>query len=685
MLDQALIRLYKALKIGQFIFVEDDFESAKNKSELIYDFTRMNSVDRKALIEEIPDGCPSKVYLSQYVEHAESWFESIDFSLEAPNDIEFVITKKFGEDSDIYKLYCAIGEDVLAEPCKAIFTKYGVGITIPPAFLDLFDGVIRSDRYYLSTRVYLDYKEETHAEMMSSIDKWWRASNLSTALVLDNMIDSSRNAEQMIKDLVEFKKSNDAQVFAVVYSSAEQNTPQESYAEGDFYISYVRKGVDISGIHKSIVHAATNQLIQKSKEKYIEIIQDNYNLLAANPELVDYLYSMANKEGAAGFEVIQHWISTINDLAMEKSEELKSLTKISTCLDAYHDVDSADMSAPPLLFDAVASEFFSYRINQYYSITAPGDVFLFNGKYYVLVGQECDYMMGEGRDRNVPLCELLEAEAIPQTQYDKLVDNGSSVQISNFKTPEGRISTLKIHCNRRRYIRNEILNLCCFNSDGECMIDPTENLPTDCQELIQPYLIDYYKDLQKVYRQLLIIKETHPDFDTLLNGLHISVPLIDYSSYERQGNIIKFPIKRCSRIKERASLYLNKLFLDYRGRIPYTSIHLLGYEVLSVTIESKDYQGELDVYIKQTTDRNKNRKPDKRALTWYIKTRDLKKHITKIGYDAAHLEDLSDDFFEFKGKDNQTLYVNGHSLTLIKSYSEKHHRIKVNEEELVPI
>lgn len=683
MLNPSLTRLYRTLKIGQFIFVEDDFEPAKNKSELLYDFSRMNAEDRNALLMEMPDDCPSKELLSKYAEVSTVWFAAIDFSKQAPNDIDYVIKKNFGEESELYKLYCCIGEDVLVEPLLSVFTKYGVGITIPPAFIDLFDGVIRCDRYYHSTRLFLDYKEEIRAEIMRSIDNHWQRTNTNTVLILDNIINSSRNAEQMVKDLLAFKEKHDAQVFATVFSSATQNSPNESCSRDDFFVSYVQKDTGLTNVHRSIVHAAINLLLQKNKRKQLELITNNYNLLAENPELVDYLYSMANEEGAPGFEIIQQWISTINNHAMESSEELKCLIKLSTCLDAYHTIDDFGKSVPPLLVEAAASEFFSNQINEYFSITAPGDVFLYNGKYYVLVGQECDYMMGEKRKRSTPLCELLEAEAIPQTQYDKLVNSGSSVQISNFLTPEGQISTLKIYCNKRCYIRNEILNLCCFNSSGECMIDPSAPLSIDCQELIQPFLIDYYHGLQKIYTQLLDIKSKYPDFLALLNGLNISDPLIDYSSYEEEGGIIKFPIRRYNRIKERASIYLNKLFLDYKGRIPYSSIHLLGYEVLSVTIESGEYSGNLDVYIKQTSNRNKNRKNDKCALSWFIKTQDLQKHLREIGYEEFSPEEFPDDYIELKGKNDKKMCFNGHSFLLSKKYREEKHLLEVNADELV--
>ena len=685
MLDPSLTRLYNTLRIGQFVFVEDDFCSASNKSELLYDFTRMDVEERTALLNEIPEGCPSRSILSQYSEQCDAWFKSTDFLAQAPSDIEYIIKKELGEDSDAYKTYLSIGEEILSDPLLSIFTKYGVGITIPIAFLDLFDEIIRSNRYYLPTRVFLDYREEIRAEIVSFIDTSWKRKHQVTALVLDNIINSSRNAEQMIKDLLAFKEGNDAEIFAAIFSSAEQSTPSESYSGDDYYISYARKGVGVSDLHRSIVHAAINLLMQKSKKKQVDIITNNYNLLAKNPELVDYLYSMAHEEGAPGFEIIQQWISAINSFDMENSEELKCLTKLSTRLDAYHDATESGRTVPPLLSNAASAEFFSNHINQYYTITAPGDVFLINGKYYVLVGQECDFMMGDGRARSTPLCELLEAEAIPQRQYEKLVDTGASVQIANFLTPDGQTATLKINCKKKQYIRNEILNLCCFNPHGECMIDPTTDLSVECLELIQPFLINYYQKLQGLYLQLLDIREKYPDFDTILNGLNINAPLVDYSSCEKDGNTIKFPIKRYTRIKERASLYLNKMFLDYRGRIPYTSIHLLGYEVHSVVVKSGDFRGNVDVFIKQSANRNKNRKPDKHALPWYIKTKDLIKVFTEMGYECLFLEDYPDEYIELVGKTDQQIQTNDHSVVFSKKYSEKQNYIEIKVKDCVSV
>lgn len=76
---------------------------------------------------------------------------------------------------------------------------------------------------------------------------------------------------------------------------------------------------------------------------------------------------------------------------------------------------------------------------------------------------------------------------------------------------------------------------------------------------------------------------------------------------------------------------------------------------------------------------------DKRKLSWYIKTRDIKKSLIELGYGESTLEELCDDFFEFKGKEDKKLSVSGHSITLSKKCTDNHHRIEVNVEGLVHV
>ena len=78
----------------------------------------------------------------------------------------------------------------------------------------------------------------------------------------------------------------------------------ESCETPELYIGYASKSEKLDGVHRNIVKAAINALIQQYKIKYKAVVNKNCDILAQNPDLVEYLYGMARAEGEPGYELL---------------------------------------------------------------------------------------------------------------------------------------------------------------------------------------------------------------------------------------------------------------------------------------------------------------------------------------------------------------------------------------------
>ena len=660
-------RLYRTLNVGLFGFVEDDFTFSNKKAHVMLDFARMASVDRAALLAAIPEEYPGKKEIIIFAESLPSWVGLIEWEKMPQDDIEHVLQNR----PDIKSLYEAVSEELWSSDYQELFFQYAVGATIPPNMRFFFAEAIRTDAEYMPTRIYTNYVEETRAKLFTEMTACAEHGGKSTVLVLDNMVGDERLAAQMVVDLKRYYKESNNTVYATIFSTAAKESARESCESADLYIGYTDKKDGIKGVHHNIIRAAINTVIQRYKRKYKEVIDKNCDILAKNPDLVEYLYGMARAEGESGYEVLQQWISFMFDYDMENSDELVKMMSLSACVDAQDTGTSFSLTVPQELSNAASSENFLTAVNKHCSVTAPGDIFQLGEKLYVLVGQDCDYMMGAERKRNAPHCELVPAELVPQDTLSKLDNDQKYVYVSNYLDEQGQTWVLKINYTSRKIICNEILNLCAFNLDGRCKIDFEAGLDQTVSQRIQPYLLEYYKSLQKYYATVVAVQEKVPDFYKTRDELRTTIPLLDINQYSRTNTLLDYGIRRVSRLKKTASLYLYKMFLEYRGRMPYTTINLTGYDTLDLVLESGEKRSNATMYVKLTNSRKKNQK-ERTKLTWYVLTAELQEAISRLFQKKIILTNER-EYIALPGKAKQTLQCENGTVEIEKRVQDDHY------------
>ena len=655
-------RLYRALDVGMYIFVDDEYSFNDDKAHVLLDFARMNPYDRASLLEEIPKDTTGKATLIAFANRVDSWINEIDWKKAPLDDLK----RSIADRPEIIELYDAVPSDLWdTDEKQAVFMRYGIGAVAPEIMQPLFREIIRTQNQYASTRVYTNYVADTRNKIEQDLEKCGKTIGGGAVLILDNKVCDERLAGQMVADLKNPEMRKHCAVYATIFSTASENGHGESSKECDLYIGYTKKSEKLDGVHRSIAHAAINLLIQKYKNKHIETLTESCNVLAQNPDLVEYLYGMAKAEGEPGYEVLQQWIALMSGEKVEDSQELVELMKLSACVDAYEAKHIWDPAVPQELISAAYSEHFSPNINKYCTATAPGDVFCYDNQMYVLVGQDCDYMMGVTRPRKAPICELVPAELISPQKYNKLDNDHKFVYVNNFRDSDGHTGILKIDYTKREVICNEIINLCAFSQDGHCKIDLEGELSQTVSQLVQPFMLDYYKNLKEYFSYFPKIGEEFTGFFEAMEHLKTIEPLICVHKYTQNGTVLDYGIQRVSRLKKEAARYLYKMFLEYRGRQPYVSINLTGYECFSVCFVCGEKLYSIPAYIKLTNNRNKNKNSHIKKLSWVVYRTDLQEAIKAVLGDD-YILNVQSECVELKGKETLTLELNKGSIELMK-------------------
>lgn len=186
-MDVANKGLYKALNVGMFIFVEDEFMfndvEDEIKAQVLMDFARMNEADRKLLLELFPNNAEGKKELEEYANRANHWILGVDWKSTPRDDVERVLKGH----EDLLNSYQAVPETLWMGEYKNLFLRYGVGVPIQNMLNPLFAEVIRASVSYLPTRIYQTYTEEVRKSLMHDL-KICKERGKSAILILDNMV-----------------------------------------------------------------------------------------------------------------------------------------------------------------------------------------------------------------------------------------------------------------------------------------------------------------------------------------------------------------------------------------------------------------------------------------------------------------------------------------------------------------
>lgn len=625
-------KFFRITNCDNIIFFEDDFSFSKDKASLLYGFARMNHIARKDFLIQVRN---EDHELAEQLEQVNTLFEKhltqIDWDREVIRDditsaINLIRGNGFEEDADILnQIYLEI--NILGNRSLILLAnQYGLGVEIPEYLQRVFNEFIFKNNEWVYFKIYEDFSANTSRMFKNDLEKSSK-NKTSIACIIDNKLNTGdERANEIIQTIKAFNCDVRSNIIGAVLSS---KTRKEEFAK-EFFAEFVDKKDHENlqtNLQSALAKSAYSLILSKLKEIYSSTLESSFDDAIANRDIATYLSKMASYEGITNYKVVTDWIQLLFSYKISDNDEILEIVKLTQLIELFND-EKTTFSEEMLQLNTF--EAFDYNVNKYFQPPAAGDVFVdSNGKYFILVGQDCDMMMSQSRNGNNAVTEFVKAEVVEQTSISKLANDLKYVSIDNFRsTKDGEVQRLQIDYSSREFIDNAVIKLCCFNQEGNCELDleaPIENCVSD---YLPDYLSNIHKDLQAYFKSIRQLNESLPKELNLILNSDMSPRLITLNNYKICENTISFEFKRVCRMNRTYVLYLYKLFLEYRGRHPFECINLTRhYSLQAQVIENEKIYLPFDIIL--SSNRNTNRGGIKK-LDWIVKPKDIESIVRSL-------------------------------------------------------
>ena len=631
-------QLFSSLDCESIIIIEDDFKQEEYKKErVLYDIVRMALSDRSSYMDEIKSisadlfDCLSSfcALFDQCIDQIGRWEEVI------PRwDIRcaFPLVKAFDVklEEKACSLYDLIDDEVMLGVYE-IGAKYGIGVTHPSCYDDLFDEYILFENRAKSIRIYTDFLAETQRLFLLNID--CATDEKSVVCIVDNHLAGTNRAQEIINLIKEKSNSKRKNIIGSVFSS------KELFEEisDKLYFEYTSKSTP-DRLKACLAKSAYNYFISILKEKTIDGLNKAFETAIKNKGIAFFLSRKAQKEGMSEYEIINDWVKLLSITAPEDSDTIKRLIGLSRVINSLDEDDLPDDSLQRLN----TLEAFDYSINDYYLPVAAGDVFTNDqGEWFVLIGQDCDMARRPNTPPRNALAELLSANIRRQTSCKKWANDLETASIYSFrKNQEAESEILQVNYQQRKFIANEIINLCAFNADGQCRISLIDSPSKEQVQLMPDYMITYYTELQKYFSSVKVLKEQVNDaFETVISNEY-APRLLSVGDYTIDADVAIFNLRRVCRLTHSYVYYLYKLFLEYRGRQPFQTINLIRQEEVTLPVVFNRTESGVFMSIRCVPVPDK---PNRRDYCWIISLDELNRVLGELEDNVTVCEGMKED------------------------------------------
>ncbi|MBO0451335.1 hypothetical protein [Candidatus Enterococcus murrayae] len=614
----------RVLDCEEIIFFEDDFSFDDKKTALMYGFLRMNQDLKESFLNDIKAMDIAK--LTDFYQCFKDKYCDISWGDEVPEqDIKSFLDQelKNNDEPEIRKIVSLFEDIEIGKQYHKYFSYYGLGMTPSSVYEEIFKSFIYQESEWKKFKIYKNYNSETKERFKADLT---RISNTSSRVIciIDNRLDNNYRANEIIEEIS--KTSEKMEIISTILTSNNKNLKNDKLT--NVYIQVVdkdSKNID-QDLKGALAKSAYSCVLRNLQYLYKDSMEKSFEKIITNSGIASYLSEMATFEGVTNYKVISNWIQLLFNYNLSTNKQIKEMIKLAKVINFLDDDENYSEELAALN----TYEAFDYDINNYHEPPAPGDVFIDGeGSYYVLIGQNCDLMMGKGRKEKNGVMEFLKAEIKPHTGIEKIITDQQEVRIDNFKKDfsDKETFTLKISCSDRRFIDNPIIKLVIFNEYGECKIDLKNELTSNISDLLEEHLIEEYKNMQKFFNAVHdMINVNESAFLTILDS-KINPRQINLNQYDFSDPVLKYDLRRICRINKDYVLYLNKLYLDYRGRHPFNTINLTRqYSFTALVNQCREITLPFGTVL--SSERKKNSKIGKRE--WLISIEDLQNTINNM-------------------------------------------------------
>lgn len=633
----AFNEFYSLMNIAGIIIVEDSVEFDLSRKAVMYDCLMLTDDEKENLVTNISDE-RVKSKLKKIFDSYSGCKDGFIWDLVPKRDVEFYVKKQ--ELDGLKNAIEDLTEDEVKENIE-LFQRFGIGLKIENAkgYRGLLEGS-KKDGVSLPLRVYKDFS----APDLKCMEEDWRLfskDNKFFLCVIDNFMNGEARGKDIIDELYANNQARKSGVCIVLSSQQEDITRKTD----EMYVGFVNKSTESidNEIKRHLIMSQYKIMLTMLKNERMEALKKSFSYAASNMEVAVYLSSMAKEEGITNHEILNEWIDLreryytyqggVNEI--KRTILLSSLFERMSNNASSKEIESNDLEA----FQRF--EQYDYHVNEFMTPPMTGDIFCIKGNYYLLLGQECDLSIRDGRRKN-PVAELVPIKLVKNRDMGNFKEkyNYEKLLLGKFLDADGQCCNISIDCTKREVIDNEILDLCAFNDSGKSEICLDQELKVATKYLLPIEWQQYYEDLKT---RLLSLKNKYDliknheeilgfNVVQLVNDMGAShnnrlVSIIDFLI---ENNVIKYDVKRICRIRNHV-LLINKMFLEYRGRQAFNTINMdMGRNTLyAIEIMGSDERSTGNyVTVILTTSRKENENVKRRD--WIINKKDILGFIKQV-------------------------------------------------------
>lgn len=660
--------LFSSINCQRIVFFEDDFKQiAFEKTRVLYDMSRMDVKDRELFLSEIKAQSlelerKTRVFLESFDKVFDGiglWRDVVIYG-DITSAFPLVGNQSPEHQAEIERLYEAVRDEEIAS-VYAIGAKYGIGVSQPTQYDSIFSDYILYDNRAKSFRIYTDFSAST--AKLFSIDISESTNSKSVVCIIDNQLGDAKRADEIIQAIKDASTQERKNIVGCVFSS--QGLFEE--ISKDVYFEYTSK-TNIGNLEGCLARSAYNYYLAELKNETLSKLTAAFESAQESKGIAYYLSRKALREGESEYQIISDWIQLLSANAHTESTNIKQLITLSRVINSLDDtIDEPDTTLQKLN----TLEAFDYSVNDYYLPIAAGDIFTDdNNNWYVLIGQDCDMARSVSRHPKNAFAELLIAKVRPQTNFDKWANDLEKASIYSFRKSLSEIcEILQVDYNKRKYIANEILNLCAYNADGICKISLTHELGEEQKKLMPQYMVDYYQTLQKFFVAAKTIKDQAKEaFDIINNPEKLNKEqeplLIRIDDFSENTDQVIFGLRRVCRLTHTYVFYLYKLYLEHRGRQPFQSINLVRQDEVSLPVITSSGKTEHFCVVRRIEDPNTS---NSKNWCWIISNAEISRVSELLGFGKT-LDVISDTII--KGPQIEVL-LQGEKQVIVEKARDK--------------
>ncbi|MCH5142934.1 MAG: hypothetical protein J1G07_04415 [Clostridiales bacterium] len=656
-----LQEIFATTELKGIISIEDAWTYSKKVEAVLFDLYRMPEQDRQLCLESV------KLK-----------------NREIHNKINAVMTKLYeegfnieGKAAGIIKRYVSEGagrlidsittEDI--ENIDEIVKEYG--LSLDELGIASLKDIISAGKELgsISFRFYADFLNEDKTHMEDAIHKLTENGGY-VLCIIDDQLNGSNRAHEIIAT-IETSDYKDKTICVLLTSN--DNTANQKF-NNNIFVEFIKKSANNSGklFENAYLCSLYRIMLKKLQAAKVNAINETFDSAYLDENTANFISQMALSDGALNFDYILKWldIKEKKHLESKQIEVIKNAIKLSNALNLIN-VDNAIEVNNYGDEDLYKIDTFDLTVNELRKPIDIGDVFEVDGKNFILIGQECDLAVRRSGERRTEILEFISAELRDKPiNYNKEIDHGyEQAIINNFPAGE-QIKYISINCGRRYYGKTEIFDMCSFDKNGIAQIYLNDPLSLEVKALISEGMEKMYGNIQDKFENLIEVRNMINNEDLFLEfGRSVGLStknneVIDYFSYAKDDNLIKYNVKRLCRLRKHAGL-LHKLYLNHRGRQAEEAVCFSRYLTTYYVLGEKEYKA----YCLRSTNDSKNEYDKLHRSHWAVRREDVNEYLMQV-YNVGL--DIQEEYLYLTKIDEKQLGFN-----FIKSFDKDKDRVRL--------